>query len=63
MFKKALKIIAPFVGGSIIGLIIVFLVLGVQAAINAIIYMLSGTCLALIASLYFVTKEYDDKNK
>ena len=63
MFKKALKIISPFVGGSIIGLIIVFLVLGVQAAINAIICGLAGTCWALIAALYFVTKEYDDKDK
>ena len=63
MFKKALKIIAPSVAGSIIGLIIVALVLGFQAAINTIIPVLLGTCCGFIAALYFATKEDNDKDK
>ena len=63
MFKKALKIIAPSVVGSVIGLIIVALVLGVQVAINTIIPVFVGTCCGFIAALYFATEEDNDKDK
>lgn len=63
MFKKALKIIAPSIVGSIIGLIIVALVSGVQVAINTIIPVLFGTCCGFIAALYFATKEDNSEDK
>lgn len=63
MFKKALKIIAPSVVGSVTALIIVALVLGVRAVTNAIIPVFLANCWGFTAALYFTTKEDNDKDK
>ena len=63
MFKKALKSIAPFIVGSIVGLIIVVLLLGVRVSIITIIPTLFGICCGFIAALYLATKEANDKDK
>ena len=60
MYKKALKFIAPYVVVDIIVLLLVALVSGVQAVINASIFVVVGNC---ISALYYKIKEDNDKDK
>jgi len=52
MFKKAWKTIAPYVIGTLAGLVIVSFIWGVQVAVKAIIPVAVGTLAAFVFALY-----------
>ena len=52
MIKKALKSIAPFVIGTLTGLVFVALVWGLQAAVKGIIPVAVGVLAAFLFALY-----------
>ena len=63
MFKKALKIAAPFAVGMIAGLVFVALVMGTDAAVRTVIPAAVGILCGFAAALYFAKKEGGGKDR
>ena len=61
MFRKALKTIAPYVVGSLVGLLFVILAWGKQVAAKAVIPVVVGILVGFAAALYFAKKEKSGK--
>ena len=57
MFKNALKIMAPFIVGCLIILLIVTFIFGINVAINTVIPVVIGISAGFIATLYFDKKQ------
>ena len=63
MFRKALKIAAPFTVGMIAGLVFVALVMGIDAAVRTLIPAAVGILCGFAAALYFAKKEGSGKDR
>ena len=56
MFRKALKLTAPFAVGTIAGLLFAVLVFGTEVAVKTIIPVVVGILSAFAAALFFAKK-------